>query len=686
MAETMKDAEFEAFLTQLRSETPDMGIIKSGMEKFGTSYFSDSQKEAFLNQIFPAPIKEGAKESEKLGFQNLNGIKTALKAMQELHGAGAVSKEAMSSFLTMTNPKNGRNVLTTIGLNTWAAEKKDKKLRNEGSKELVDFLEKQESVMVDIQETLGKIDPEVLAKAANTPDDSHGVDGAKIRRLTFMELASKSPLLMKDNYEKLASYHNEGKSALTIDTEKTALNIDSGEKLKVGGENTPPLNIEAKPKPPVENPEENTEEPKVATLDPGGSDLGRGRDHPKFGIVKEQDIIDYMFENWFLGGVNLILEGAYKLADRFIDAFTGGYEKAPKGAYAPNFSSNSVRGASAGGSGTPKSGSASSREGKPSAYSAQLQTFANICSAEYVYLMENFISNNPDKIAAITQGIKEHIGQKPNQWKPQYITKPDGKREMVFNPAEHVDLINMLNERYGKDKQGFTERLDVLMRNPEVIRETLSPRTIHLASHLATVEYAARHPDEELMGNDAAKNAIGKEAYKKMLEITAKAAEITNKTEQDYRRDHQISKGDKLTDKQKEEVSKASQEKLGEFLIQVSVRGSKLNQLLDDYHKESDTTQKAEIAQNLQDTLRGTKGTVDFRTAAREEIDGQRREDQINRELTGRRQDLEGRQAENKKRKVNLDKHKARINNQKPQVQQQRSTVLPTRRKGNSYL
>lgn len=606
MAGTMENAEFEAFLTQIRAETPDMNVLKAGMEKFGMGFFSDKQKQELLHTMFPKPIENPKDETEKLGFQELRGIKNTLNAMQQLCADenSPIGNNEMKAFLTMTHPKSGRNVLTTVALNTWAVEKKDKKIRNKGTDEFIARLDKQENIMIDIQNILADVDARTLAEAANTPDESHGVGNEPVRRLTYRGLAAKSPLLMKDNLERMTSEFDKigkEKPALTIGaaSEKEALTIEAESNFKVGGnENKPPLNINPNVPPQEQNTNENPEE-KIATLEDAGPENKKGkRGTPDFGLVKEQDIIDYMFQNWFLGGLNLMLEGTYKLADRALDGLCGNYENTPKSSAAATLGGGATRGATGGATGGAASGAAAQGNDQTNAYAAQLDGIANQCAARYINTADNLIGDSA-KVAAIVQCIQRHIGQEPDKWTPQFVAGEKGAPKMVFNPKAHIGLIKQLNAIYRKNPQAFKKLMNILLKNPNMVRETLNPKTIGLSSQLATIKYAVKHPEKDLAGDNKAKGKIGKDAFNIMMEITATAAQIREKNEQEYRLRNNKGPNDKLDDKDSKKIQESSTQEMGAYIVGVSEKGKALKDLLIKQQQEQDASKKAILAQQI---------------------------------------------------------------------------------------
>ncbi|MBR6355505.1 MAG: hypothetical protein IKR92_01505 [Alphaproteobacteria bacterium] len=632
MAETIKDAEFEAFLAQVKSETPDMSVIKAGVEKFGMGFFSDSQKEAFLKAMFPAPIQKGASASEKLGFQDLNGIKNSLKAMQELCAdeKSPVGNNEMKSFLTLTDPANGRNVLTTVALNTWAAEKKDKIIRDKGSKEFVALLDKQENAMIDIQNMLNNVDARTMAEAANTADASDRFGNRPIRPVTYRELAAKSPLLMDENMKRiapelekmnfpvlrpketglvkvedkergLAKVEDKERGVAPVEKQETAVTVNGANPVKVGNLNGDALNIDGTPK---TKPEDNPDQ-KVANYegDAGPDSKDGKKEHPSsLGTVREQDIIDYMFQNWFLGGVNLILDGAYKIADRGIDALCGNYENAPKSRVTATLG-NGAAAASAAPAGTGRAaeaGRAATSGDNKAGLTAQIDALANQSTTGYWDVMKHFAGPHAKEYAEVfLKNIENNIGKEPKKWVCEEITLPSGEKVTPLNPDTNKEMINQLNALKRTNPRAFDEMLEALRKNPKSLADNFQLKQIRLASQLAALDYASDNLGTELEGNTKAQKKVSKNTFVKATELSSTLAQLSKNAEEEYRVKHNIPENEPLSKKQQEKVNKAVEKKFGEYLNGTIEEGKALKGLVALYDKENDADKKAKLAQDI---------------------------------------------------------------------------------------
>lgn len=703
MADEIKKDEFELFCAELKKEMPDFEKIKAGVEKFGMGMFSDSQKEAFLKAVFPAPIQAGASEAEKLGLQNLHGIKNVLSAMQGLQKAGKINDEQIKSFLTMTNPANGRNVMTTIALNTWAAEFKLNKLksggklktnlenRTDGTDELKQKLENQYKLMVEIQDMFGELNPEVFAEVANTPDRTRDVNGNPIREIKYRNLAEKSQL-MSERMKKIAPQLQQ--------LDRQATERDNEEPVRVGGlqpdnalnvsttEQTPPAE-----NPPATNPPaaEDEEDKKIANLLDKGNDDSHGRKGSDFSFakVREQDIIDYMFQSWFVDGLSTTLETTFKLGDKLLDALTGNYDKQPKttfraprteptaGAATPavTAATPSPATAAAGSPTTSGGGTAAIENTTPASgmpdLLEQMNRLATQTAAPYIELMQN-IAGDKKKITAIAKLIEANIGKNAEEW------TTDAKIP-TFKPLEHKGLIKMLNDMKMKNPQAFNNLLNKLQKNPQAMRSFANATQIKLASQLAVVDLAAQNLGSELKADAQTQKKLEKATFDKIQDITTTAAQIRRAKEDEYRLQNNLKPTDKLTEKQQKALDDASAQEMRAYIKGTIERAVGLKELLNKHYLEQDASQKMLLEQQIKKSrkdlvdfygqyLSGNGEVVparqnnntpknepmDLRTAANVEISAQARENALTSLMSAKRAEQQQKRDINNERRSNL--------------------------------
>ena len=577
MADTMEEDDFKAFCAELKKETPDMDKIKAGMEKYGMGQLSDSQKEIFQAALFPASVKLNAgdlgekkpvRESEKLGFQNMNGIKNALMAMQQLHKDGIIDDAQMKMFLTEPNSENGKSVMTMIALETRAVEFKAKHCQDAATKEI---LNKNKEVMTAIQETLGQLDYDLLKEVVNTPD------------------ASKPEPKKYVNYIKTSrGRESELNDSLRAAAERSPLEVTAEEEsVKVGGT---PLEVDSKvqplkvePKKPAEEEEKPAEdEEKVATLDDGKNDSQNGKGGFQFTPVEQQDIIDYMFKAWIIGGMNLGFEGTFKFADWLVCAATSGTETSPKASAAASTRSGTGDGGRSGGD---RSGGTPS--GRGAAYVSEIVNLGNRSAQSYNAIFAAGGINDREYLATVIQNIQDNIGNNPSDWKCKTVTV-DGTDITPLDPRKNKDFINVLNEYYKNNPEGFKKLIENMPKTIKGLNTSFMQNIVASASHLEALETAYLR---EING----KRGTPIEQLKMVLP-NAKMNEILETVEQIGKQKRLEILGDsskKPTFEEQKKIAEATQKEFLDYMKNVGNAANNLRDLIGKHYEETDPTKKA---------------------------------------------------------------------------------------------
>ena len=315
----VKDFDFEKFLAQLGQENPDMSIIKEGVEKFGTGKLPDALKERFLKELFPHQENDYLSDSRKnmhknskcgkLGFEDVTGIKNVLSALKDLQTDGVLDQEQITKVMTAKYPKsNGKNMAMTLALNLRAAEFKwDKFTKPEDRWVMKHNLQSYSETL----EIMGQINAKALQRALKEPYKPENIN----RSLTVEELSAKSEVL-KEFMKDPAAYD----AHLYVDGVKEGeTEISGNDGLTVDGKTDGGLTVNTPKK-------EKDGDGKTATMDPqAGKDRSR-REPFKFEKIKEQDIIQYMFENWLLEIMTGVIKAPFWVADKMLDALDSKYD------------------------------------------------------------------------------------------------------------------------------------------------------------------------------------------------------------------------------------------------------------------------------------------------------------------------------------------------------------------------
>lgn len=481
------DFDFEKFCTALKAENPDISLIKAGMEKYGTGQLTDSQKEQFLKAMFPEPVITDKQGENGLGFQNMTGIKRALEAMNELKAEEKIGDKEILQLLTEKNSKNGRNVMTTIALNTRAAEFRIAHTENNDIKTL---LESKMNDLEAIQKSLGNIDDEFLAQAICTPDDTIGIGEAHKKKVNYADMAERAiekpqtinreikDSLLKENYEKVKDRVAEIMEAQKQQETETpsntdALNVaqtDDNSSFKVGGTQNNPqtLNVEQ------DVPED------VPDITPAPQEDPSKHGDIKMDRIRECDIIDFMFNDWFLASINW---GAEKLVNLANDAIHNAIHPS-----APTPTVTAAKGAT-----------------KNPAAQRVLESHQNTINMAMANgLVDNWANNEfssqeiSDVFGGTLTDVKQFIGKDPKDWKPC----------KVIDPVRHAKLIERWNAIYQRDPEAFK----TLLENRQFAVAMLAPKQLtdisKLAAHYAFLDYASKDGKIEKELSDRAKKKI----------------------------------------------------------------------------------------------------------------------------------------------------------------------------------
>ena len=610
----MIDEDFKAFCKELKKTSPDPDKIKSGIEKYGFAQLSDSQKAMFQAAMFPKPIAQGKKEEDVLGFQNLNKINRTLRVMQQLYKDKKIDKNEMLDFLTepqLVPEKNkngevsyrrGKSLLATVALNTYAIEFKDmefeKKLKEEGlSDEVRDDLNtmrrklyEKSNTAVEIQETLGKLDSDILNEAFNREET--GTDG----KFKYSDLAKKS-FMMKDNLEKAERFaaQNQAESS-----RNRAENAPADEAVRFGGmpENSDTLTFSAQPNelnvstntppPPQTNDDEKPEN--SAMFEDAKRDGKHGRPSFEFTPVSEQDLIKYLYNTWFLGLINWTLKKAFKGTDLFIDYLCGDSGKSPvRSAAATRSTPSGTQQTPA----TPATGghnaqSADNLSPEAKKFNQQMEQLINV-TRDYHLNEFNKIMKDSKTLNNVLKCIQENIGKDPSKW-----TAVDG-----FNPAKHLEFAANLNKSFFANKNLFNSNLASLMKNPKILSELFSKDKIRMCAALATIDYIRKNPDKKLEGNTEAAERIRKDTMIKFKDMAETASQIINKEEMKFKHDNNLRPDAELSKEQLKEVNEKAAVEINSYIKEMCLSGGDLRILLREHHTATDATQKKLLEQEI---------------------------------------------------------------------------------------
>lgn len=587
METEFKDARLEAFLAELKKENPDLSVIKAGIEKYGTGNLSDAQKEKFLLQAVQAEIgknspdtdivKAGMKKflgnnltdeeklqkeqflkavfpeevnTESFGFRKMTSVSNALKACSEMLEEGELTKEQVKDFLLTCNPHGGgKNIVTTVAINIYASDFKLKYIDKNSSARVA--LEQNRADAEKALEFLLKVDNGVLKDVINTPDSSE-------RKLSLSGLAkSGKSESLSDFMSKLSE-----KDEITVDAQNTTV-IGGNDGLNVDGPAKKGLTVQA----PQNDDEDDKKQGDLLSQEGDDNRKKKPFDWEK---VKEQDIIQYMFENWFLGGLNAAMKAPFWLADKLLDGLSTKFDThVPKGT--------------------------------KSAETEQFKKAINLLNdggSDIASGCMGCIERQKDYYNALHDTIKNNVGKDPSKWASKSF---NGK--LVLDPADEHDCerIKQINKLAEKNKIEFLKNLDNLKDISDEDFKTVN-RYMQIGARLAVSQYMAANPNGPF--DNEAQGRLIKMAMNNTDSVMQTIQLINNRIEYNYRIENGIAPETPLNDVQKTEVTKAAEPVMEKFVEDLTGRGAELRNAVYNYHKKGLEADKEPKAADMQARLK----------------------------------------------------------------------------------
>jgi len=525
-----KDFDFEAFLAQVGKENPDMSVIKAGVEKFGMGMLSDTQKEQFLKTVFP----EGNQQLS-LGFENMQGIANTVAALEDLSRNGILQPDQVKDVLQAENPHNKRNMVTTLALNVRAGEFKAPYMGNKDDRDVITKNMETAELALGF---LSQLDKDVVKDVVNTPDNSDKkFSMAKLAESGKSEILSK---FMENNFSQNAQPDN----ALEVDGQNTTV-VGNTDAVTFDGAAKKAMNVNA-PK------TETDDEEKTADMSPNAGDDKKKRRPFEFEKVKEQDIIQYMFENWFLEGVSLALKAPFWLMDKCLDAIDGKFD-----------------------SHMPKAPLKAGEKEK----NKQAVDFLNNRGGEVASACMGGIETQRDYYNNLCDTVENNIGKNPEDWKvKQFGGKP------VVDTARIIDLNRMY-----ENIPDFKDRLGILKDLSSEDFKAVN-KYMQIGARLAVSQYMATNLDGPF--DNSADTQLKQMALDTTKNIMSTIKSINDRMEFNYRIEQGITPETPLTDAQKKEVEKASAPIVKQFMEDMTNAGADLRKSVNDYHQRGTKPEK----------------------------------------------------------------------------------------------
>lgn len=555
----VKDFDFEAFLAEIGKENPDISLIKSGIERFGTGKLSSEQKELFLQTIFPnSENNHLTSSSAKLGFENVTGIKNTLTALKSLQKTGLLTEEQVSDVMTSQYPpQDGKNMAMALALNIRAAEFKSKK---SSSPEDISILENNLQSYKETLAIMGQINSDALNKAL----DASYVPENMNRTLNVKDMAAKSETLQEFLAAPSSYKAALPENALEVDGQNVT-EIGGNDGLTVDGPSKQSLNVNTPVKP-----KENDDDENIANMNPNVGDDHKKRRPFEFEKVKEQDIIQYMFEHWFLEAITIVLKAPFWLADKMINAFESKFDtNMPKYPLHPN-----------------------EVEKNKSAIE-----FLNDAGAKVASTCIGSLEHQRDYYNKLCDTISQNTNplKNPDEWEvPKFNGRPilDDRKIHEFS-------------RMAQNDPDFGAKLETLK---DLSRDDFKgvAKYIQIGARIATTTYMAEHIDGPF--DNEAQSKLVKSAMLNTQVIMERIADINARVEHNYRVENNLAPDTILTDAQRMEIDKQAEPIFKKFVQDFSARGSDLRKSINNYHQRMDKNLKADKKQDIQSKLASFNG------------------------------------------------------------------------------
>lgn len=709
----MDDKDFTAFCSELKKETPDMSVILNGVQKYGLGELSAAQKAEFLKNMFPSK----SINNKDRGFQDTTGIRNALKAMQELQADGKVNAEQMKAFLLETNPKGGANVVTTLALNIKSAETKlgaKQKGKPVISKpEMRQGLEQNLKAMTETLEILAETDAQVLQEVLSTPDKT-------AKQGSFKEYAEKSAILseFKPKAQTVAapSKAKGGKDTSVADDAAAAPKTTESDKLtfeampeeapvRLGGmeeDKSKTLNISAKPKDlnvqakPTPEEQEEEEKKKVAKLQDSKGDPAEGKRPFDFEAVKEQDIIQYMFNAWFLGSINGVMKWAFQKADRGVDRLINRFDALPSASatatnQVPTQAPQAALPANTANT-TPQPQERTQGDTATSdTFLRQIDTLAKTASNYYLNNLHigslGADAASQKYINSLINDIQFNLHKRPEEWNAK-----------VLVASADAPFMEQMAKIHDANPKEFASNLEALAQNPQVLDAEYMTKLVMVSAHLAAIDYAVRNPEKELVGNAEADKFVMRKTFEKMVDIQKSAQVLQNQAEVDFRHEKGMAPDAPIPSKDKAKIEQKVGEEFGDYYFKLTNDSADLEELMNRRHQEENPKQKKNLDRDIQQKhqeLTALQGMylpgkderaptaelpikpakdaakkMDIKEAAHADVQGQKAEKQWMGSVEANREQLAAKTAEHDKRHEAFNRGKEAVLNSSTRLRQ----------------
>lgn len=381
--------------------------------------------EAFAKQVFP---KVG--DAKNMGLVPLDKMVDTIKKVKELADNGLISAEQSKDFMSMKDPRSGENFAT--------------------------FAAKQAVSAYDKANTDRSPEPNLSDEGKNIFQQQQQLYSNQIEEMKNLGVPMNLP---NEKGQTLDSIAKNGKNNnANGNSPALSVNIDDNNGLEVGGGEPKPLKVEVNDKPALKvkvdtKPKEKEEDQNEATVeDAPEEDKSKGSGLSPV-AVKEEDIIQYMYREWFLASLSWSINELGDLAYSGVSALCDSYVKKSN---KPTNKNNS---------------------NKAQKFQKSGATFLKAMPTQMRNQFEASLNDKNNYMSTLNKDILDNVGKKPQQWKSLDANVPSNKA-----------LIDTINASYQKDPTGFVQQLKDMEKNSKSIKN-FTLRVYDLSVQQATAQY-----------------------------------------------------------------------------------------------------------------------------------------------------------------------------------------------------
>ena len=528
--------KFDLFLKELQKAEPDMEIIKDGLKNFGTMSLSETQKENFMKALYP----DLTSSSLSQGFEDVSRLKTVLNAVVEIQkedelikdrfiklNAGndtvvsaepSVSDETIKSILA---PEGGKNALDTLIINAYAADFKSDKITDPETREI---LKNNKSNIDETLKLFAQIKSPVLQDLLET--SRNGEYKAIIKNPYYSESVT--------SFINSAEAHHEDEGVTSvggIPETKDGVSIAPGEApaaVTIG--------------------EKEAEDKNIANIEPGPKDNSKENFKPE--IVREQDIIKYMFEKWFL---EFMVSGTINMLNKVVNGavnYLAEHLEMPGGSH-PEY------------------------------------VTANTASAKYLQKTTKNLENSCDEFVnpqnrfykAMYKCLTHNAEKNVDSWN---IPNVDGQPLFDLADKHDRDMMIKFKRAYEANPTKFKEQLKAFDQFVQSDSKQIK-NMLKVAAKLALVQHLSANIDKDFGPQDEASAstrmfAIADDLHKSMVRITMQV-------EKDYRLQKGLTPDEELGKDAKKEVETKAQVATMEYIQHLTDAANNTHDNLKQYYK-----------------------------------------------------------------------------------------------------